>query len=134
MNIKIRPMQSSYWSSVRSIFEQGIKTRLATFEVNIPSWEDWDNNHLPICRLVAEDNERVIGWAALTTVSYRDVYFGVAEVSVYIAEEARSKGVGRILLQTLVRKSEKTVSGLYRLSCFRNIKPALHCMNHAVSE
>ncbi len=113
MNIKIRSLQPSDWSSVCSIFEQGIKTGLATFEVGVPSWEEWEKNHMQICRLVAEDNERIIGWAALTSVSHRDVYSGVAEESVYIAEEARSKGVGRILLQALIQESEK--NGIWTL-------------------
>ena len=75
-------------------------------ETDIPEWEDWDANHFPTCRIVARIGGRVVGWAALSAISSRRVYGGVAEVSVYVAEAARGRGIGRRLLQALVEASE----------------------------
>lgn len=113
MKIQTRPMQSSDWPYVRSIYKQGIKTGLATFEANVPSWEEWDQRHLPICRLVTEYENQVVGWAVLTAVSHRQVYVGVAEESVYVAEDVWGKGIGKILLQELIKETEK--NGIWTL-------------------
>ena len=90
---------------MKAIFEEGIATRVATFETEAPSWEDWDGAHLPL-RLVAEENGDVLGWAALVPYSARECYRGVAESSVYVTERARGRGVGRALMERLVRESE----------------------------
>jgi L-amino acid N-acyltransferase YncA len=95
------------WASVRRIYEEGIATGLATFETHAPPWETWDANHLPEGRLVGAAGEAVVGWAALSKVSERCVYAGVAEVSVYVAADARGHGVGRSLLDALVQASER---------------------------
>src|SRR5947209_1522480 len=101
---KMRPEQ---WPRVRDIYLEGIATGQATFETDAPGWERWDSSHLPFARLVAlADGERVAGWAALGPVSSRKVYEGVAEVSVYVAEEFRGARAGRALLEALVRESE----------------------------
>lgn len=92
--------------SVRRIYQEGIDTRLATFETSAPSWTDWDSSHLEICRLVAIENDSVLGWAALSVVSDRCAYEGVAEVSVYVSSSARGKGVGSQLLSALIAASE----------------------------
>ena len=94
------------WSPVRDIYQQGIDTGFATFETRTPEWEQWDPGHLAIGRLIAEVGETLAGWAALSPVSRREVYRGVAEVSVYVADRFRGQGVGRALLAALVRESE----------------------------
>lgn len=100
-------MASSDWPSVSAIFEEGIASGNATFETSPPSWEQWDSSHLETCRLVAVDSSgTVVGWAALSPVSSRHVYRGWCEVSVYIAQVARSRGVGRALLERLIADSE----------------------------
>ena len=103
----IRPLEAGDWPRVREIYEEGIATGHATFETRAPSWEDWDENHIDACRLVAVDEDRVTGWAALWPASDRCVYGGVAEVSVYVSREARGRGVGTRLLQALVGASEE---------------------------
>jgi len=109
----LRPLTAADWPSVRSIYQEGIATGNATFELEPPPWEAWDGSHLPSCRLVAEQAGQVVGWAALSRVSDRCVYGGVAEVSVYVATAARGQGVGRALLQGLVDESER--QGLWTL-------------------
>ena len=100
-------MLAANWQDVKRIYEEGIATGDATFQTSAPLWEEWDSSHLQSCRLIAIDENKVIGWAALTPVSGRCVYAGVAEVSVYVAREARDKGVGKKLLEALIKESEK---------------------------
>ncbi|SHM23599.1 GNAT family N-acetyltransferase [Hymenobacter psychrotolerans] len=103
----IIPMTEAHWPAVKAIYEAGIATGNATFETQAPAWEAWDKAHLGHSRLVAVDEAgTMLGWAALSPVSSRCVYGGVAEISVYIAAEARGKGVGRQLLQALIADSE----------------------------
>lgn len=99
-------MQPQDWPEVRRIYEEGIATGDATFEASAPSWETWNTQHLPIGRLVAEVDGEVAGWAALSGVSDRCAYAGVAEVSVYVAGSARGHGLGSQLLQALIEASE----------------------------
>jgi L-amino acid N-acyltransferase YncA len=100
-------MRAEDWDSVRAIYIQGIAAGNATFEKSAPEWEVWDAAHLPSCRLVARSGGDVQGWAALSPYSRRQVYAGVAEVSVYVAEAARGRGVGQALLSALVTESER---------------------------
>jgi len=95
-----------HWEEVRLIYLQGIATKQATFQTDAPAWEEWDRGHLAGLRYVAIIDGNVAGWAALTLVSGRCVYAGVAEVSAYIHEAFRGKGVGKALLQKLVDESE----------------------------
>src|SRR5436190_10969405 len=104
---KLRPMTAGDWPSVRRIYEEGIATGHATMETAAPDWQTWDAGHLKTCRLIAAAGDRVTGWAALSPVSGRCVYAGVAEVSVYVAAEARGNGVGRQLLEALIAESER---------------------------
>lgn len=111
--IEIEAMQPEDWPAVEAIYWEGIATGLATFETETPSWEAWDRSHREDCRLVARRQGVIVGWAALTPVSGRCVYAGVAEVSVYVAAAARGQGVGRALLEALVGASE--AAGLWTL-------------------
>jgi L-amino acid N-acyltransferase YncA len=107
MGILIEEMRPEHWPQVRAVYLEGVATGHATFETEAPEWERWDAAHLPFARLVAlDEGARVLGWAALGPVSGRKVYAGVAEVSVYVGEEFRGCGVGRALLERLVRESE----------------------------
>ncbi len=106
MDFIIHPMQQEDAEQVLAIYAEGIVTGQATFETNAPTWEQWDAGHLAICRLVARNKEIVLGWAALSAVSRRQVYAGVAEVSVYIAESARGQGVGNALMAALIEASD----------------------------
>ena len=94
------------WTKVRRIYEEGIRTGEATFETAVPEWEEWSRTHRQDCRLVYRNGDLILGWAALSPVSDRCVYGGVAEVSVYVGEAARGQGVGKALLQALVERSE----------------------------
>ena len=96
--IKIEPLLDSDWNAVRNIYEEGIDSGHATFETEVPEWKTWDASHLAGCRFVARAEEGVLGWGALTPVSDRCVYGGVAEISVYVGSSARGRGVGRALL------------------------------------
>jgi phosphinothricin acetyltransferase len=103
----IREMTDDDWPAVRRIYEEGIATGEATIEEQAPSWETWDSGHLRRCRLVAIDDGQVVAWAALSPASDRCAYAGVAEESIYVAAAARGRGVGRQLLERLIRASEE---------------------------
>ena len=103
--MNVRDLRPDDWPAVRAIYEDGIRSG-ATFETEAPSWEAWDAAH-PELRLVAERDGAVAGWAALSPYSPRHCYRGVGDVSIYIAEAARGAGVGRLLLEELVARSEQ---------------------------
>jgi L-amino acid N-acyltransferase YncA len=105
--VSIRQLEATDWPHVRAIYLEGIATSQATFETVAPSWEVWDATHLEFARVVAWSNGELCGWAALSPVSKRAAYAGVAEVSVYIAEEFRRRGIGLKLLQRLIAESEQ---------------------------
>ena len=111
--IRIEPMRPEDWPAVRAIYLEGIATGNATFETSAPEWEKWDAGHLPGTRIVARSGDDVLGWAALSPVSSRCVYAGVAEVSIYIAGRARGHGVGTQLMTRLIADSE--AAGLWTL-------------------
>lgn len=104
--IYIDAMTVADYPEVARIYKEGIMTGMATFEKEVPSWESWDSNHIKKCRLVARWNKSVVGWAALSAVSSRCVYGGVAEVSIYVGTAARGKGLGSQLLKQLITESE----------------------------
>ena len=111
--VAIAPMAPEHRPQVQAIYGQGIATGQATFEATTPEWETWDREHRASPRLVALASGSVVGWAALSPVSGRCVYGGVAEVSVYVTEGMCGRGVGRALLQALVASSE--AEGLWTL-------------------
>ncbi len=104
--MRIRPMKPTDWEAVSQIYEEGIRTGVATFETGAPSYESWDKAHVGSCRLVAEENQTILGWAAISPVSSRCVYGGVGEVSVYVNAKSRGKGVGKALMEQLISESE----------------------------
>jgi L-amino acid N-acyltransferase YncA len=107
MEVRITPMAAADWPACRRIYAEGIATGLATFETAAPEWEAWDAAHLAAGRLVARDRAGgVVGWAALSPVSDRCAYEGVAEVSVYVAAEARRRGVGGALMGALLAAAD----------------------------
>lgn len=105
--IIIQPMQASQGPTLLDIYHQGILSGMATFETTVPDWPVFDKKYLPHSRIVAMEGDVITGWAALSPVSSRDCYNGVAEVSVYVAQAHQRKGIGRILLLALVEESEK---------------------------
>lgn len=106
--ILIGAMSPADGEAVLAIYAEGIATRNATFQTEIPSWDEWDAAHLAVPRLVARDQAgRVLGWCALSPVSRRPVYAGVTEESVYVASAARGRGIGRRLLEAMVKASEQ---------------------------
>ncbi len=111
--MEIRDLRRADWAEVAEIYAAGIATRNATFETAVPPWDEWHRAHLPEQRLVAVEDGRVVGWAALSRVSDRRCYAGVAESSVYVARGMRGRGVGRALLERLVRDAES--AGLWTL-------------------
>lgn len=111
--ISIVPLTAEHWDAVRAIYIEGIATGHATFQQSAPEWHEWHKGHLPNCRLVALRGNEVLGWAALTSVSGRCVYAGVAEVSVYVAQAAQGAGVGTALLTQLIAESE--AAGIWTL-------------------
>ncbi|HEX3351684.1 MAG TPA: GNAT family N-acetyltransferase [Terriglobales bacterium] len=112
-SISIEPLTVTHWEAVRSIYLEGIATGNATFQQTAPDWDEWNAGHLPTCRLIARWEPAVIGWAALSPVSRRPVYRGVAEVSIYVAKSARGCGVGSKLISQLIADSE--TAGIWTL-------------------
>lgn len=111
--MEIKNIIQDHFSEVAEIYRQGLATGMATFQNEVPSWEEWDGAHLAFCRIAASENNKILGWAALTPASARTVYAGVAEVSIYLAEEEREKGIGTLLLNELIKQSE--ANGIWTL-------------------
>jgi L-amino acid N-acyltransferase YncA len=105
--MKIGKLTETHYPRVKEIYLEGIVTGQATFQTDAPSWTEWDNSHPGHSRIIAEEGNTILGWAALTMVSSRCVYAGVAEVSVYIGAGHRGKGVGDLLLKVLIESSEE---------------------------
>ncbi|MBC2582257.1 GNAT family N-acetyltransferase [Clostridium sp. DJ247] len=113
MDYKIDEMTQSDWEQVANIYLEGINTGKATFQPEVPTWENWNNSHINSCRLVARSGNKVFGWAALSPTSSRCVYAGVAEVSIYIGEKYSGQGIGTALITNLIKLSEE--SGFWTL-------------------
>ena len=104
----VRSMASSHWPEVAAIYQEGIASGDATFEIEVPDWESWDRAHLPAPRLVAvHPSEKVVGWAAASAVSERCVYGGVMEHSVYVDPSSQGRGVGDLLVRSMISESER---------------------------
>ncbi len=107
MKSHIRRMLKTDWNDVAGIYQSGLNTGIATFQTSCPSYEEWDKSHLKECRFVFMQDDAVVGWVALSPVSSRCVYAGVAEVSIYMDEKYAGKGYGTKLLNHVVVESEK---------------------------
>lgn len=114
MNIEIRNIVKTDYPKIQEIFTEGIATKNATFETAAPDWEKWNGSKLPYCRLAAVSEDEIIGYASLTATSYRKVYRGVNELSIYISKLHMGKGIGKKLLQALIDESEK--NGVWTLT------------------
>jgi len=106
IEIKIESMTADSWTDVARIYEEGMATKNSTFEQQVPDWNSWDKSHRKDCRLIAIVGNKVVGWAALSIVSGRCVYSGVAEVSIYVGSGNRGKGIGDRLLDSIIKESE----------------------------
>ncbi|GAA3594978.1 GNAT family N-acetyltransferase [Flavivirga amylovorans] len=106
METVVKRLTRSDWSSVSKIYKEGIATGIATFETEVPNWKQWDAKYISACRFVALVKTKVVGFAVLSAVSKRDVYKGVAEVSVYVSNEFKGNHIGETLLKRLVKESE----------------------------
>ena len=115
MEYKIDEMKASDWEQVKNIYLKGIKTGIATFQTEAPTWENWDKDHLKSCRLVARFENSILGWVALSPTSSRNCYSGVVEVSIYVSKEYKGQGIGTALLKNVIKQSEK--NGIWTLYC-----------------
>ncbi|WP_080875519.1 GNAT family N-acetyltransferase [Oceanobacillus timonensis] len=116
MHYVIEQMKPTDWEQVLEIYYHGMETQNATFEINEPdwqTWEDWNHDHLSECRLVVREGEHMLGWAALLPISAREAYQGVAEVSIYLHKNSMGKGIGKKLMLALMEASEE--AGIWTL-------------------
>lgn len=120
----VRELGAEDWPQVAAIYVEGIATGYATFETEVPTWDAWDAGH-PGVRLVAEDEGGILGWVATSAYSGRGCYRGVAEESVYVAARARGRGVGRLLLEELVVRTEAAGVWTLQAGIFPENKPSL---------
>jgi L-amino acid N-acyltransferase YncA len=125
MTLTIEPLLPEHWPVVREIYAEGVASGRATFETGVPDWQAWDAGHVPECRLVALEAGRILGWAALSRVSGRRCYAGVAEVSVYVAQQAQGRGVGKALLQRLIGAAESCGFWTLQATIFAINEPSL---------
>ena len=117
IEVIVRDLRPDDWTEVAEIYRDGMRSGLATFEIEVPSWKEWQADHT--IALVAEDElENVVGWAALGPVSKRWAYRGVAESSVYVARDAQGRGIGRTLMERLIERSERDAIWTIQTSIF----------------
>lgn len=106
MITNIRLFTEADWEEVKAIYLEGIQTGNATFQSEAPSKDQWFEGHVNECNVGYFQDNKMLGWATLSKVSSRCVYSGVAEVSIYIKQSERGRGIGDILLKSLIEKSE----------------------------
>jgi L-amino acid N-acyltransferase YncA len=124
-SVELRALTEDDWTAVADIYWEGMRDGLATFETEVPSWEEWDAAHLPGHRLVAELFDEVVGWAALSPASRRRCYAGVVENSVYVARSAHGRGIGRTLLDGLIADAEAAGIWMIQTSIFPENRASL---------
>lgn len=125
MVFRLRTFEASDWASVSKIYAEGLATKIATFETEVPSYDVWDDKYIKVCRIVAMDADTVIGFAVLSKVSSREVYKGVAEVSVYVSQAYRGQGAGKQLLEALIKESEQLRFWTLQASIFSQNKSSI---------
>ncbi|WP_438710444.1 N-acetyltransferase family protein [Aquimarina muelleri] len=123
--IKTAPFTKQDWIAVSQIYKEGIATGIATFETQIPTWNDWNALHIKTCRIKAFNDNTIIGWTALSPTSKRNTYKGVAEISIYISTKHRNLGIGKILLEKLINESEKAGFWSLQASIFSDNKASI---------
>ena len=123
--VELRVLAAADWDAVADIYWDGIRDGLATFETAIPSWEDWAAAHPPGLRLVAEAGVAIVGWIAAAPVSTRRADRGVVEHSVYVAADWRRKGIGRLLLEGLIARTEAAEIWTIQTSVFPENRASL---------
>jgi L-amino acid N-acyltransferase YncA len=128
--VDVRALLPDDWSAVADIYWDGMRDGLATFETELPSWQEWDRGHLPAHRLVAEHLDEVVGWAALAPASARRCYAGVVENSVYVARPAQGRGVGRLLLEALIDGAQAAGIWTIQTSVFPENRASLALHEH----
>lgn len=125
MTASVRALEAGDWPQVQQIYLEGIATGLATFQTSAPTWQQWDAGHLALCRLVLERPGEILAWAALSPISTRPVYRGVAEVSIYVQRGSHGKGYGSTLLHALVQESEAEGIWTLQAGIFPENRPSL---------
>ena len=123
--MEIIPLHKDHFSTVAKIYQEGLETGIATFETQVPNWETWDAKFLTHCRFVAIENNIPLAWCALSPISKREVYKGVAEVTIYVSKAQRGKGLGAILLKHLISESEKNGYWTLQASIFPENTPSI---------
>ncbi len=129
--LQIKDLQQIHWEQVKEIYEEGIATGIATFQTEAPKWEEWDAGHIADCRFVAIQGDKVVGWTALSPFSSRAAYSGVAEVSIYVRTEYKGKGIGKLLLNTLIKASEESGFWTLQASIFQENIGSIHLHKQA---
>ncbi|WP_179966039.1 GNAT family N-acetyltransferase [Lysinibacillus antri] len=127
MTISIRKVTEDDWEQVKFIYEAGIATKIATFEAQAPvTYEQWIGNANRECTLIAEKGSDILGWCKLTPVSARKVYAGVGEVSIYVHPMAKGTGIGNLLLQNLIQRSEEQGFWTLEAKIFKENEASIH--------
>lgn len=126
VNLNFISIHKKNYFQVAAIYREGIETNSATFETDVLDWEMWDKKYLNFCRIAIEKDNQILAWAALSLVSKRKVYKGVAEISVYVKASEKGKGLGKKVLQKLIEISEQNKIWSLQVSIFRENKPSLY--------
>ncbi|WP_298901429.1 GNAT family N-acetyltransferase [uncultured Psychroserpens sp.] len=129
MVIELRAFRKEDFKAVLNIYNEGIKTGIATFETKLPKWSEWHKKHNLHPRLVATFNQNIVGFAVLSKVSQRAVYKGVAEVSIYVAPHMQGKHIGKQLLLQLIKESESLGFWTLQANIFKENKISIHLHN-----